>query len=147
MPGEETISTGCQVDFYVLKEPSADPGKLACSLALMTWERNQRVYVVAASETAAKQIDELMWQHPEGRFLPHAVAGDSNAAKTMINVGTLSALNQADVVINLCPEAVPQLEKYNRILEIVPFADREASRAKFRVYRKFGVTPRTQEID
>jgi len=65
------------------------------------------------------------------------------------NIGTLAGLNPADVVINLCPVAVPQPERFTRVLEIVPAADdeKEASRLKYRVYRNLGINPRTHEIN
>ena len=137
------------MDFYVLKQPSAKADRVACDLALTMWERNQRVFVATESETACKQLDELMWQHPEGRFLPHAPADHADAGKAMVKIGTLSALNTAGVVIILCPEAIPQPDKFSRIVEIVPCADeeRKTSRVKFRAYKELGFTPRTQEID
>lgn len=120
---------------------------MACTLALTMLERDQRVYITTETEKAGRQLDELLWQVPEGRFLPHALAGSAEASKAMINIGTLSALNTVDVVINLCPEAIPQPERFSRILEIVPFADenRETSRVKYRTYREDGLTPRTQK--
>ncbi len=98
-----------------------------------------------------------MWQYPEGRFLPHTMTGlvqtdlpkGANAGKAPINIGTLSSLSPADVVINLCPEAVPQPQRFSRVLEIVPFAtdEREASRMKYKSYRNLGLNPRMQEIN
>ncbi len=147
MSSDSTKSATCQVDFYVLKESIADPNRVACSLALTMLERNQRVFVITGTETTSQQLDELMWQHPDGRFLPHALADSVDAGKAMVNIGTLSTLKPVDVVINLCPEAIPQPERFSRILEIVPYADedRKASRVKFRAYLDNGLTPRTQE--
>ena len=81
--------------------------------------------------------------------MPHARVEDRDAAKALINIGRLSGLNPADVVINLCPEAVPQPERFSRILEVVPYADdeKEASRVKFRIYRNLGLAPQTHEIN
>ncbi len=131
----------------MLTEAAVQPAEMACTLALTMLERDQRVYITTETETAGRQLDELLWQYPEGRFLPHALADSADAGKAMINIGTLSTLNPVDVVINLCPEAIPQPERFSRILEIVPFADenRETSRAKYRTYREDGLTPRTQE--
>jgi DNA polymerase-3 subunit chi len=90
-----------------------------------------------------------MWQYPEGRFLPHSVAGGEDSGKAPVQIGTLSDLNPTDVVINLCLEAVPQPERFRRLLEIVPYADseRQASRVKYRTYRNLGITPQTHEIN
>ena len=130
----------------MLEDPAADPAVQACKLALMNWERDRSVFVVAADEAAGRQLDELMWEQPGGRFLPHAIAGSPEASKAPVNIGPLSALNQVDVVINLCREAVPQPQRFSRIQEIVPHHDRDASRAKYRVYRELGLAPQTQKV-
>lgn len=133
----------------------------------MAWERNQKIFIITPTESAAIQLDELMWHAPEGRFLPHARTGPDQAGlssdpgtqisgqvpgesgKAPVNIGVLSSLKQTDVVINLCPQAVPQPQRFSRVLEIVPFAndEREASRVKYKSYRSQGITPRTQEIN
>lgn len=138
-----------QVDFYLLSDASRQVGAFACRLAMMAWERKQRIYVIAATEASIRQLDEQMWQQPDKRFLPHCTSADPNANKTPVIIGTLSGLNPTDVVINLCPDAVPQPERFKRILEIVPFADdeRQASRLKFKTYRNLGLNPGTHEIN
>ena len=149
MSGELTHPESCQVDFYLLGQSSPGANKLACRLAMMALERKQRIFVVTTSEASSEQLDELMWQYPEGRFVPHTRIEDQDAAKAPVIIGGLSSLNQADVVINLCPEAIPQPGRFGRILEIVPFAkeEREASRLKYKSYRKLGLNPRTHEIN
>ena len=139
----------CQVDFYLLGTTSPGPARLACRLALMAWERNQDIFIITASEADGEQLDELMWQYPPERFVPHARAGAAGFDKAPVKIGTLAVLNPADVVINLCPEAVPEPERFSRLLEIVPAADneREASRVKFRIYRNMGLDPQTHEIN
>jgi len=149
LSGETTQARSCQVDFYLLGEASPGAAKLACRLALMALERKQKIFIITSSDAKGKQLDELMWQYPEGRFLPHATIEDRDSAKAPVKIGTLSGLNPADVVINLCPEAVPQPERFSRVLEIVPYADDEktASRVKFRNYRNLGLKPQTHEIN
>jgi len=149
LSGEVTMSESCQVDFYLLGKSSAGAARLACRLALMALEKNHKVFIIAASEASGDELDELMWQYPEGRFIPHARSGAEDSARAPVNIGTLASLNPADVVINLCPVAVPQPERFARVLEIVPAADnaKEASRQKFRIYRNMGLNPRTHEIN
>ncbi len=149
MSSEATNPESCQVDFYLLGESSPGVEKAACRLALMAWERNQKVFIITATESSCKQLDELMWQYPDGRFLPHAGADEPDSGKAPVNIGTLSSLNPTDVVINLCPEAVPQAERFSRVLEIVSHAEneRQASRVKYKTYRNLGLKPRTHEIN
>ena len=114
----------------------------------MAWERKQKIFIITATVTSGKQLDKLMWKFPEGRFLPHSMADGQRTGKTPVNIGILSSLNPTDVVINLCPEAVPQPERFSRLLEIVPYADdeRKASRVKYKTYRDLGLNPQTHEI-
>jgi len=146
---KSTSSGSCQVDFYLLGQSSPGASSLACRLALMAWERKQKIFIITATETSAEQLGELMWQYPEGRFLPHAGADEPDSDKAPVNIGTLSGLKPTDVVINLCPEAVPQPERFSRILEIVPFAEneRKASRVKYKTYLNLGLKPQTHEIN
>ena len=115
----------------------------------MAWERKQKIFIITATESSGKQLGELMWQYPEGRFLPHAGANEKDSGKAPVNIGTLSDLNPTDVVINLCPEAIPQPERFSRVLEIVPYAEneRQASRMKYKTYRNQGLKPRTHPIN
>ena len=149
MSDETTNPDSTQVDFYLLGESSLEANKLACRLALMAWERGQRVFIITATKSACEQLNELMWKYPEGRFLPHTDAGDRDSGKAPVNIGMLSDLNPADVVINLCPEAVPQPERFSRVLEIVPFAEdeKQASRVKYKTYRNRGLNPHTHDIN
>jgi DNA polymerase-3 subunit chi len=139
----------CQVDFYLLGDKSPSAEHLACRLAMMAWERNQKVYICVASDTAIESLDHLMWKYPEGRFLPHTPAKHADAGKAPISIGTLSSLKPTEVVINLRLESMQQPAQFSRILEIVPYADneREACRVKYRNYRNLGLNPQTHEMN
>ena len=149
MPGDTIHSEPCQVDFYLLGQSSPGAAKLACRLALMALERNQKIYVITSSETATEQLDELMWEYPKGRFIPHSSIKAPDHSMAPVHIGELSGLNPTDVVINLCTIAVPEPQRFNRVLEIVPYAndEREASRVKFKTYRNLGLNPQTHEIN
>ena len=122
---------------------------LACRLALMAWERKQKIFVITNSNSDGEALVDLMWQFPENRFLPHAHASEVHAGKAPVIIGVLSSLIPTDVVINLCPEAVPEPQRFSRVLEIVPFAEEErtASRVKYRDYMNQGLKPQTHDIN
>jgi DNA polymerase-3 subunit chi len=114
----------------------------------MAWERGHQVAVVTESDEDSGAVDELMWSWPPKRFLPHQRAGDKAPGTAPVIIGTLDHLKEADVVINLCPQPVPDPQRFKRLLEIVPqrSADRETSRQKFRAYRQLGIEPSTHKI-
>ena len=148
----ETDASKGQVDFYLLADATLSADHLACRLSMMAWERRQQVFIVATGTQHLTALDELMWQSPPGRFLPHAQLNDPNAGKAPVRMGLGSDLDsvkdKATVVINLCAEAISQATQFSRILEVVPYAkeQRDASRAKYKTYLQLGIKPRTHEI-
>ena len=139
----------CQVDFYVLTGARPTAGQLACRLSLMAWEQGHRVSVVAGDESAARELDELMWDYPPARFLPH----ERGPADAEVPVSIVLRADQAgadrDVLINLAGDPVRDPSRFRRLLEIVPADDRlrAASRDKFRHYRSIGLQPDHHEIN
>jgi DNA polymerase-3 subunit chi len=142
------MDSSCQVDFYLLGNTSLDAPKLACQLALMAWERGHRVAVVTDSGDDAGALDELMWSWPRNRFVPHQRVDQGLSGTAPVTIGVMESLKDADVVINLCIQPVPEPQRFNRLLEIVPQKpeDRQASRQKFRAYRQLGIEPATHNI-
>ena len=143
------MSKACQVDFYVLKDESQSAELLACRLALMAWQQGNRIMVLVENVTQAERLDALMWEHPQGRFLPHATSLQAGPAPVIIGTMTDLADDAGEVIINLTPDAVPQPQRFNRLLELVPANDaqREASRGKFREYRTLGLKPESHTLD
>lgn len=138
----------CQVDFYVLAVSAPSAGHLACRLSLRAWEEGHRVSVLTATEDDARQLNELMWDFPTGRFLPHELGPACDAAPVAIVFTPNLIPPDREVVVNLCAEAVPDPARFRRLLEIVP-ADagmRESSRAKFRAYRSLGLSPNHHDM-
>ena len=138
----------CQVDFYVLARPTQSAGELACRLAMMAWEQGHRVAVRAEIEAAVREIDEMMWDCPPGRFLPHCTGHSDTQTPVAIDEREAAIPEQRDLVINLCAEPVPEPGRFRRLLEIVPAQPelRTASREKFRIYRDLGLSPETHEM-
>ena len=142
------MGAACQVDFDVLTGAGPTPGQLACRLFLMAWEQGHQVWVVAEDDGSAQALDELMWDFPPARFLPH----ERDAAAADVPVSIVLSAEQAgperDVLINLAAAAVDDPSRYSRLLEIVPADERlrAASRDKFRHYRSLGLRPDHHEI-
>jgi DNA polymerase-3 subunit chi len=146
------VSEPCQVDFYVLSGSVPSPEQLACRLALMAWEQGHRIAVLARDDEAARSLDEQLWQDPPGRFMPHALAdvadsGQKDAPVEIVSGGQTIGENR-DLVINLCPDPVPEPSRFRRLCEIVPARaeQRTASRQKFRIYREQGLDPVSHTI-
>jgi len=142
------MTDSCQVDFYVLDESAPTAEQLACRLALMAWEQGHRIAVLTETGELASKLDELMWNYPAGRFLPHtAQAGDTRGPVT---IGTLDMPipGDSEVIINLTSTVIPEPGNFKRLLEIVPGnpSQRAVSRLKFRAYRDQGLDPVSHPI-
>lgn len=139
------MSDHCQVDFYVLASAGQSAERLACRLAMMAWEQGHCVLVLTGTESAAESLDEIMWDFPPGRFLPH---GREASAPVLIELQDTDAASGRNVVINLTETAVSNPDRFERLLEIVPGdeSQRLTSRHKFREYRDQGLDPVSHTI-
>ena len=139
----------CQIDFYLLGDASMDASRFAGRLAMMAWERKQKIFILTETEEQSGVLDDVLWHYPEQRFLPHGLAKDTGSSKAPVTIGTASELEEIDVVINMALAPVSKPDRFKRILEIVPFSENErgASRDKYKVYRANGITPGTHEIN
>jgi len=110
---------------------------------MMAWEQGHRVAVIAADQGEAASLDETMWDYPAGRFLPHQRGCSPDTTPICIDVSSTDINPDRDVVINLADAVVTDPSRFSRLLEIVPGSeeDRQASRQKFREYRKMGLEP------
>ena len=141
------MSAACQVDFYVLgNEQSAE--LFACRLAMMAWEHGHRIAVLTDNADEVRRLDELMWQNPAGRFLPHAADFLSQSAPVRIGTADAEIPEDCKALINLTGRAISRPDRFKRLLEIVPSSESErtASRQKFRVYREQGLSPASHTI-
>lgn len=142
------MSKTCQVDFYVLAQPGQSAEKLACRLAMKAWQQGHRVLIQTQDENQAGALDELMWDNPPGRFLPHETGAASDRAPVSIQAKPPVDGDGRDLLINLAVDPVAEPQRFRRLLEIVP-ADTElraASRLKFKTYRDLGLEPASHTI-
>jgi len=133
----------------VLDSERQSAAHIACRLAMKAWEQGHLVMVLTADENEAASLDEVMWDFPAGRFLPHSRASAGSDTPVSIDVHGARIPEGRDVVINLSDQPVVEPGRFRRLLEIVPGAEQQrlASRQKFRVYRDMGLEPATHHIE
>ncbi len=139
----------CQVDFYVLGDGALTAEQLACRLALMAWEQGHQIAVLTETTDLAHKLDELMWDYPAGRFLPHSGEPANSRAPVIIGKSDMPIPGDSTVIINLTRTAISEPDRFKRLLEIVPGnpSQRTASRHKFRAYRERGLDPVSHSIE
>ena len=76
-----------RADFYVLEDLAIDAAyRFACRLCLKAINAGTKVHLHLKDEVAINTMDELMWNYPPGRFLPHDVLS-SEATKSPVQLG------------------------------------------------------------
>ncbi len=137
-----------EVDFYVLSQP--DPGlrkQFACRLAEKIFRLGRRIYIHAADEASAREMDALLWSFQPQSFLPHALLGEDNDERIAIGWQSDPA-HHNDVLINLdlsVPEFVGRFERVTEVVVPVPEI-REPLLVSYQYYKDRGYPLRKNEV-
>jgi len=138
-----------QVDFYIIGDQSGQTRqRLVCTLAGKAVARGQRVFIQAADETQAGQLDDLLWTFRDISFLPHARCGDGQGDAPVL-IGTSDTPDgNDDVMINLAHPAPNTFSRFQRVLEIVDPDPtlREQARERYRFYQDRGYPLQRHEL-
>jgi DNA polymerase-3 subunit chi len=138
-----------RIDFYVLPG-SEDQARLvfACRLVEKAYLQDCRVYVHAATAAEAETLDELLWTFADRSFVPHELAtGAERPGNSPVIIGAAEPAD-ADLLVNLAPDAPAFYDRYDRVAEIVDAepARRDQGRRRFAWYRERGHAPETHKI-
>lgn len=127
-----------RVDFYELPDQDEEARtRFACRLALRGRDAKLSVLLLTRDEAAAQDLDDLMWQYPRERFLPHSLGEKPEArSQVHISVGQLGEMaGEQRLLINLLDEPPEGWDRFSRVAEIIVAASRATSREKYRYYR------------
>ena len=147
-----------RIDFYILTDlDELARQRFACRIACRAVADGQRVFV-RAPEAHAEAFDDLLWDYPPDRFLPHARLGAESSEPVVI--GAPEDLDreraaadaghgdaQEGVLVNLAPDIPKTFARFGRVSEIVLASERAAGRAKYRQYRERGYPLFHHELD
>jgi DNA polymerase-3 subunit chi len=132
------------IDFYThVGEPLA----VAVKLVAKAWAQHGSVRVLTPDAQATDALDRLLWLQPATGFLPHCRLASPLASETPIIVDhVLEHEGPAAVLINLSLEAPPFFSRFERLAEIVPAAQAQAGRERYRFYRERGYELRAHNL-
>lgn len=135
-----------RVTFYVVND--AAPAALlnaACQLIATQFNQRRKILIFGHDQAQAEAVDELLWQIPAERFIPHNLVGEGPVAGTPVLIGWDQAANelckQRNVVVNLRSEVPELTRQIQEIIDFVPAdeAGKELARERYRHYRQLGM--------
>jgi DNA polymerase-3 subunit chi len=124
------------IDFYFNAD---DRLQVACRLAGKAMKQGQRLLIYAPQAETAARLDKMLWTWPATGFVPHCAAHSKLAAETPVLIASGDdAPDGCELLLNLGAECPPHFERFQRLLEVVDAAEREAGRARYRFYKERG---------
>ncbi|MCY3884497.1 MAG: DNA polymerase III subunit chi [Gammaproteobacteria bacterium] len=124
------------VIFYLLAGDVEDSRqRFACKLAGDYCYNQSRTHILVPNQEYLEKIDEMLWQYPIERFVPHEVLAGTSA-RCLVTLSCTSQFNgTGDVLIN-ATDSIPVIAgQFSKICEIVLGNERPLARERFRQYR------------
>ena len=140
-----------QTCFYLLEqtEVAQHDARLvaACQLAAQCFGNKQKVLIQCQDKQQAEQIDELLWQLPVARFVPHNLSGEGPSNGTPVEICWQSTpARNRPVLINLQETMPDKSQQFRQIFDFVPAEDaqKHTARERYKHYRAAGIPLHTQ---
>ncbi|MGA9422526.1 MAG: DNA polymerase III subunit chi [Rhodanobacteraceae bacterium] len=138
-----------RADFYLIDKPRfrENPLLLVCELAGRAFASEQPTLILARSSGQADALDELLWTFDDNAWIPHQLAGDDEDALAPVLIASPACVTASrPLVVNLRDACVAG--DVERVLEVVGVdaIEREASRQRWREYRRRGWTMKKNDM-
>lgn len=108
-----------------------------------------RACLLTADAAMTEELDQRLWRHNAGSFVPHRQWAHNGAATASIELllgWDEPPIDRHEVLINLS-EAVPLcFSRFDRLVEIIDAAAPEAGRERYQFYRDRGYPLQTHKI-
>lgn len=130
-----------QVVFYQLSATDASATERAAHVIAEAYANKQKVAALCRTQQAAEELDELLWQLPSDRFVPHNLHGEGPASGTPVEIcWQESQLGRQPLLINLSETVVGDVSRHRQIIDFVPVEDdaKQAARVRYKAFQKAG---------
>ncbi|MCR6651745.1 MAG: DNA polymerase III subunit chi [Cellvibrionaceae bacterium] len=135
-----------RIDFYVLQSSSVEERlHFAVRLVEKAWLQNCSAVVLTADGTTADALDALLWRFKPESFIPHS----RTDATAPVFIGTdAGLLPLRELLINLGPSLPAEVERFQRLAEIVIQTPEvlEPTRFRYGRYREMGYQVNTHKL-
>ncbi len=138
------------VRFYALTEETVSPDggtavsalcAKACELTAELYANRQKSVVLCADKAQAEAVDELLWQLPAARFVPHNLAGEGPPGGAPVEiVWQAQQLPRRPCLINVSGQLVNQFNQFQQIVDFVPVeeAAKQQARQRYKYFQQAG---------
>ncbi|TDF39312.1 DNA polymerase III subunit chi [Alteromonadaceae bacterium M269] len=140
--------------FYLLEQASGDTAAshfdAACHVAAECYSNKQKCLVWCDNQQDAEQIDELLWQLPTERFVPHNLLGDGPKGGAAVEITwETPARSNRTVLINLASEAPSFSRQFRQVFDFVPAEEnlKQQARNRYKSYRGAGISLDTKPFN
>lgn len=148
--------TGCsgamgKVEFH---HGTSDKIAYACRLLRKAYRSGSQV-VVTADDATLKTLDKQLWVFDEFEFVPHVHAAAGKvvpqrmwSTPIWLTGDPASAPGERQILINLGGEIPPNLDRYERLFEVVSLQadDRQQGRRRWKQYETMGWQIQPHEV-
>lgn len=118
---------------FIQVNDNATKLKAICHTVQSYFERKEPCLIIVPNLESAEYVNQLLWKYPEHSFIPHEVADHPTKELVVITIKKENP-NLAKVILNLCPEAVPNFKEFNLIYEF--WDETHPAKAEFSVQRR-----------
>ena len=106
-----------QIIFYTVDTAQAKISAIV-NLIKQYFELERKILIAVPNDEAAKYVDHLLWRYSEESFLPHAVC-HKVCIEAIAFTTVPQNLNQAQILVNLCPAASPIASQFEYVMELL----------------------------
>lgn len=135
-----------RIDFYVLQSPSPEARlHFAIRLTEKAWQQNCSVVLLVPDTATAELLDSELWHFKPESFIPHSrVDGDAPVVIT----ANPDLLPLRDLLINLGPTLPGEVERFQRLAEVVIQTPDvlEPTRQRYSRYKDMGYSVNTHKL-
>jgi DNA polymerase-3 subunit chi len=127
-----------EVRFFALKEQqTSSMYAKACEIASNAYSQRQRCVILCASQADAEKMDELLWQLPAERFVPHNLAGEGPKGGAPVEVVWVGEpMPRRPFLINVSGSMINNINQFQQIVDFVPVEETAKQQARQR-YKQF----------
>ena len=134
------------IDFHT-KVP--DVVAYACRILKIAYGKGASVVVYHDDGAALQRFNDTLWSFSALDFIPHALAGSTQAAESPIVLTSSDvALPHHAVILNLSLAVPPMFSSFERLIEFVPASGEPLlkARERYKFYKDRGYPIKTHEF-